>query len=89
VALSEADRAQGRFQSVQSLVFPDTQPLRVYLRAVREAVLVTKQVFTNQDSSQGILYLVSSDTDLDQAQLTMIYQRRWKSVSSFLCGRIP
>ena len=30
VALSDADRAQGRFQSVQSLVFSDTQPLRVY-----------------------------------------------------------
>ena len=29
VALSEADRAQGRFQFVQSLVFPATQPLRV------------------------------------------------------------
>ena len=32
-----------------------------------------------------MLYLVSSDTDLDQAQLTAIYQRRWKSASSFLC----
>nr|WP_188561575.1 transposase [Hymenobacter frigidus] len=76
VALSDADRAQGRFQAVQSLVFPDTQPLRVYLRAVQQAVLVTRQVFTNQDGSQGMLYLVSSDTDLDQAQLTTIYQRR-------------
>jgi hypothetical protein len=51
VALSDADRAQGRFQSVQSLVFPDTQPLRVYLRAVRQAVLVARQVFTKQDVS--------------------------------------
>jgi hypothetical protein len=89
VALSAAARAAGQLQAVQSLVFPDTQPLRVYLWSVQEAVLVTKQVFTNQDGSQGILYLVSSDTDLDQAQLTTIYQRRWKSASSFLCGRIP
>ena len=29
VALSEANRAQGRFQAVQSLMFPATQPLRV------------------------------------------------------------
>ena len=78
VALSEAARAQGQFQAVQTLVFPDTQPLRVFLRAVQPAVLVTRQVFTNQDGSQGMLYLVSSDTDLDQAQLTTIYQRRWK-----------
>ena len=78
VALSEQARAQGQFQPVQSLVFADTQPLRVYLRAVPEAVLVTRQVFTHQDGSQGILYLVSSDTELDQAPLTTIYQRRWK-----------
>ncbi len=78
VALSEAERAQGQFQAVQSLAFPDTQPLRVYLRAVQEAVLVTRQVFTNQDGSQGVLYLVSSDTDLTHRQLATIYQRRWK-----------
>ena len=78
VALSEAARAKGQFQAVQTLVFADAQPLRVYLRAVPEAVLVSRQVFTNQDGSQGVLYLVSSDTDLTQAQLTTIYQRRWK-----------
>ena len=73
VALSDA---ASHFQSVQSLVFPNTQPVRVHLRSVQEAVLVSKQVFTKQDGSQGALYLVSSDTDLDQAQLTTIYQRR-------------
>lgn len=78
VALSEAARAKGQFQAVQPLAFADTQPLRVFLRSVPEAVLVSRQVFTNQDGSQGILYLVSSDTDLDQARLTTIYQRRWK-----------
>ncbi|RZK27143.1 MAG: IS4/IS5 family transposase, partial [Hymenobacter sp.] len=78
VALSAEARAAGQFQAVQTLAFPDKQPLRVYLRSVQEAVLVTRQVFTNQDGSQGTLYLVSSDTDLTQAQLTTIYQRRWK-----------
>ena len=78
MSLSAVARSQGRLQSVQSLVFPDTQPLRVYLRSVQEAVLFTNQVFTNQDGSQEVLYLVSSDTDLDQAQLTTVYQRRWK-----------
>lgn len=78
VALSAAARAKGQFQAVQSLAFPDEQPLRVYLRAVQEAVLVTRQVFTNKDGSRGTLYLVSSDTDLTQPQLTTIYQRRWK-----------
>ena len=78
VALSEAARAQGRFQALDALAFPDEQPLRVLLRSVQPAVLVTRQVFTNKDGSQGVLYLVSSDTNLNQAQLTTIYQRRWK-----------
>jgi len=78
VALSEAARAQGRFQALDTLAFPDEQPLRVWLRAVDQAVLVARQVFTNNDGSQGVLYLVSSDTSLNQAQLTTIYQRRWK-----------
>ena len=78
VARSEADRQQGRFQALDTLVFPDEQPLRVWLRSVEPAVLVARQVFTNKDGSQGVLYLVSSDTNLDQAQLTTIYQRRWK-----------
>ena len=78
VARSEADRQQGRFQALDTLVFPDEQPLRVWLRSVKPAVLVARQVFTNKDGSQGVLYLVSSDTSLDQVQLTTIYQRRWK-----------
>jgi hypothetical protein len=78
VALSAEARAAGQFHAVQTLAFPDKQPLRVYLRSVQEAVLVTRQVFINQDGSQGTLYLVSSDTDLTQAELTTIYQRRWK-----------
>ena len=78
VVLSAAARAQGQFQAVQSLVFPATQPVRVYLRPVQQAVLVTRQVFADQDGGQGVLYWVSSDPDLDRAQLTTIYQRRWK-----------
>ena len=77
-ALSAQARDTGQFQAVQALVFPDTQPPRVYWRSVREEVLVTRQVFTNQDGNQKILYLVSSNTDRNQAQLTAIYQRRWK-----------
>ena len=51
VALSEAARAQGRFQALDALAFPDEQPLRVLLRSVQPAVLVTRQDFTNQDGS--------------------------------------
>jgi len=37
-----------------------------------------KQIFKNEDGSEGVLYLVSSDMTLDYERLTTIYQRRWK-----------
>jgi transposase len=52
--------------------------LKVYLRSVQEALLLTRQVFTNKDGSQGCLYLITSDTALSYDQITTIYQRRWK-----------
>lgn len=33
---------------------------------------------TNDDGSAGILYLVSSDTDLSYERITSIYKKRWK-----------
>ena len=65
VSLSGVERAQGRFQAVDALAFPNGQPLRVFLRSVQSVVLVTRQVFTNKDGSRGVLYLVSSDTRLN------------------------
>nr|WP_162549922.1 transposase [Hymenobacter nivis] len=78
VALSEGARAQGQFHAVDTPAFPAEQPLRVFLRSVEPAVLVSRQVFINKDGSHGVLYLVSSDTSLNQVQWTTIYQRRWK-----------
>jgi hypothetical protein len=78
VALSEKERRQGRFSSLDSLDFPDKKVLKVYLRSVKTAVLVLKQVLANKDGSQGFLYLVTSDCTLDYQQITAIYQRRWK-----------
>ena len=78
VALSEAARGKGAFQALNTVAFPEGQPLRVWLRGVVEAVLVVRQVFTNKDGSQGVLYLVSSDTNLSWKQVTIIYQKRWK-----------
>ncbi len=37
-----------------------------------------KQVFTNKDGSQGVLYLVTSDTTLHGCDIQAIYQKRWK-----------
>ena len=78
VALSKMGRGKGEFQALDTLAFPDRQPLRVWLRGIAEAVLVVRQVFPNKDGSQGVYYLVSSDTRLTWEQVTIIYQKRWK-----------
>jgi hypothetical protein len=58
--------------------FPDKTPLKVFLRSVKQELLLVRQVFTNKDGSEGCLYLITSDTTLDYEQVTTIYQRRWK-----------
>ena len=41
-------------------------------------IIVSAQVFTNEDGSQSILYLAASDVELSAASLLTIYQKRWK-----------
>ncbi len=52
--------------------------LTVYVESVPFALLLHRQVFTNEDGSTGVLYLASSDLCLSAAPMTMIYQKRWK-----------
>ncbi len=37
-----------------------------------------KKAFTNENGSQGTLYLVTNDVDLTAYELYSTYQRRWK-----------
>ena len=37
-------------------------------------LLLVKQVFTNKDGSQGLLYLVTSDIAIDGSQMMRLYQ---------------
>jgi IS4 transposase len=78
VALSKEDKLQGRFVSIESLQITEDQALQVYVKGVDFPVLLTKQIFTNKDYSEGILYLVCSDLELDCGQISKIYQKRWK-----------
>jgi IS4 transposase len=41
-------------------------------------LLLVKQIFKNENGTEGVLYLVSSNVTLDYERLTTIYQRRWK-----------
>lgn len=77
VALSQADQQHGRFVRVDTLRLEPHVSDTVYLQDVDFPLLLVKQVFTNEDGSQGILYLVSSDTTLTYDGLTTLYRKRW------------
>ena len=77
VALSVAAKQSGRYQRVDTLELEPMYPVTVYLEGVEVALLLIKQVFTNEDGSTGIQYLVTSDTTLDGNRIATIYQKRW------------
>ena len=78
VALSQEDKLAGRYQSVSSVECEENALKTIWLEGVEFPLLLCKQVFTNKDGSQGILYLVTSDTTLDAPKMQTIYQKRWK-----------
>ena len=77
VALSVSAKQQGRYQRVDTLELEPMKPVTVYLEGVAFALLLIKQVFTNEDGSTGTRYLVTSDTTLDGNGMATIYQKRW------------
>jgi len=77
VATSAEAKQNGRYQSVDTLELEPMKPVMIYLEGVEFALLLIKQVFTNEDGSTGIQYLVTSDTTLDGNGMTTIYQKRW------------
>lgn len=77
VATSAEAKQNGRYQSVDTLELERMKPVTVYLEGVEFPLLLVQQVFTNEDGSTGIQYLVTSDTTLDGNGMTTIYQKRW------------
>ena len=78
VALSEEARNHGQWVPLSSLSFDTDAALTLYLEGVPFAVLVSRHVFTNEDGSESVLFLSSSDLSLSSASMLTIYQKRWK-----------
>jgi hypothetical protein len=78
VALSCADKRRGLYERVALLKLEPNTTREVYLEQVGFPLLLTKQVFNNEDGAEGVLYLVSSEVTLDYERMSTIYQRRWK-----------
>jgi hypothetical protein len=77
VALSKADKQQGRYVRVDTLELQAQATREVYLEGVDFPLVLVKQVFTNEEGSSGLRYLVSSDTTLSFDAITTTYHRRW------------
>lgn len=78
VALSEADKLAGRYINITLVPSEANAVIEIWLERVDFPLLLCKQVFTNKDGSQGVLYLVTSDIDLCASDISAIYQKRWK-----------
>jgi hypothetical protein len=77
VALSLEEKQRGQYVAVSTLDLPAGATRQVWLEEVDFPLLLVKQVFTNEDGSVGIRYLVTDDLTLDYDRITTLYQRRW------------
>ena len=77
VALSLADKQQGRYVRVDTLELEPNVRTTIYLEGVDFPMLLAKQIFVNEDGTTGILYLVTSDTTLSYDAITTLYHKRW------------
>jgi hypothetical protein len=76
VALSQADQQQGRYQRVAVVMTEPDTVREVYLEEVPFPLLLVKHVFTNEDGTTGVWYLVTSDTTQTADGMTTLYRPR-------------
>lgn len=77
IALSKQDKLDGKFKKVEDLDLQTNRTYKVWLKGMDIPLLLVKQIFTNKDGSQGVLYLVTNDLTLDYQAITTIYKKRW------------
>lgn len=76
-AISKEAKRAGRFIAVSDLEWEENTTKTGYLRGMDMPVKITRQSFTNEDKSIGILYLATSDLTLEHTDIVTIYQKRW------------
>jgi len=77
LALSGADKQQGRYVRVDSLILEAGVVREIYLEGVDFPLALVKQIFANEDGSSGIQYLVCSQTTLTGDAIMDLYRKRW------------
>jgi hypothetical protein len=77
VALSEKDKDDKKYISIETLQ-PGQQTVEIWFEELDFPLLLTKQVFKNENDTVGELYLACSDLNLSYDQITTIYKKRWE-----------
>ena len=78
VALSKADKLQGRWHKLETLEITENKNCLIYLEGLEVPVLLIKQVFTNENGKTTVQYLISSDPGLSKNDITTNYHKRWR-----------
>jgi hypothetical protein len=78
VAINKSDKAAGKFVSVEDLKIKKGAVVKIYVKGLSFPVILSRQIFKNEDGSEGTLYLVSSDLTLTKQTMLAIYHKRWK-----------
>jgi hypothetical protein len=76
VALSFEDKQNKAYVGIETLQ-PGQQTVEVWFEKLNFPLLLTKQVFKNENGTVGELYLACSDLSLLYEQITTIYKKRW------------
>lgn len=78
VALSPSDQKRGLYKPLKSLELGSGDSVTLHLEGVPFPVLVGCQRFTNEDGTEVLMTLCSSDLTLKSPALFEIYHKRWK-----------
>lgn len=76
VALSLENKQNKKYISIETLQSGE-QTVEVWFEELDFPLLLTKQVFKNENDTVGELYLACSDLSLSYEQITTIYKKRW------------
>ncbi|MBC7641103.1 MAG: transposase [Flavobacterium sp.] len=79
-SVTEKPNKKTRWVNIKSLDIPDNTPVKVWLKDMDFPVLVTKQIFKNEnDKTMGVRFLVSNDFSLTEEDFTTIYKKRCRN----------
>lgn len=76
IGLSKEDKEIKEYINIETLQ-PGLQTVEICLEELDFPLLLTKQVFKNENDTVGQLYLACSDLNLAYDQTTTIYKKRW------------